>query len=187
MKLSLELIEEIIGYIPDKDLPSCSVIAKSWTRPCQKRLFRVVKIYQDSNLRRWLDKISPVNVELLGYIRVLTYAEYPLTMMGQILQVPHTTGTFREYYPSLGQLRSFTLRLFPTSSLPQPLEIFSAFQYTLSDITLENSSTAISTFVALLNYFPNLMNLGVRNIECCEGDEPIPSLSRLGFKKLSIT
>jgi hypothetical protein len=182
MNLPLELLEETLDYLPKSHLCSCSLVAKFWTRPCQKRLFKVVDI-DHKNLQRWLNGVSPANVELLGRIRVLTYRERLAT---EYLVTGPVQHTLREYLPSFRMLRSLTLNTRRKSPLPQPLEMFSAFQYTLLDITLADYSITKSEFVALVNYFPNLMHLHLRYIKYLEEDKSIPPLSRLHFKYLRV-
>ena len=184
MKLPLELLDEIIGHMPTWYLRhSCSHVTRSWTRLCQKRLFKVVNIHP-RNLQKWLDNISPNNVELLGHVRVLSYAEYWAYAMDVIGPAHHT---LREYFPSFHQLRHFTLSSPHIPSSPQQLEVFSTFQHSLSEISLASCSATKSAFVTLINYFPNLIRLHLRHINYDKEDEPIPPLSRLHFKKLCVS
>lgn len=183
MKLPLELLDEIIDQLPVLYLPHpCSLVARSWTRLCQKRMFKVVNIHP-GNLEKWLDTISPANHELLGYVRVLCYAEY---WAYQMKMIGPAYITLREYLPSFRQLRYFSLSSPYISASPQELDLFSAFQNTLSDISLSSCTVAESTFVILINYFPNLIRLHLRHIGYSKGAEPIPPPSRLHFKKLCV-
>ena len=185
MKLPPELLDEIIGQIPRRHLlHSCSFVTKSWTYLCQRHLFKTVKIHP-GNLQKWLDNISPANAELLGHVRVLSYVQswvYPKRVIGP------ADHTLREYFPSFRQLRHFNLNsTFSHVSSPlQQLDLSSAFQHTLSDISLAGCSTTKSAFVTLINYFPNLIRLHLRHINYHKEDEPVPPLSRLHLKKLSV-
>jgi hypothetical protein len=181
MKLPMELLDEILDYIATLSLRSCSLVTKSWTSPCQKRLFKDVEIHP-GNLQRWLDDISPENVELLGCVHALTYKEYVSPKSGTTGPAHHA---LREYLPSFRTLRHLILHSH-ISSLPQPLEICSAFQNTLSDITLVFCSITKCEFVALVNYFPNLMHLHLRYIKYLKEDKSIPPLSRLHFKNIRV-
>ena len=181
MKVPPELLDSIIGYVPRSSLHSCSLVTRSWTGLCQRRLFQEVRICP-RNSQQWLDKISPANVELLGYVRMLSYINQG---GGTLIGPAHYA--LREYFPSFRQLRRLILDFSHTWSLPQGLEIFSAFRHTLSIIGLVNCVTTESTFIALLNYFPNLMQLAFFQCECCREDKLLPPLSRLAFKKLIFT
>lgn len=184
MKLPPELLNEVIGHLPTGHLHSCSLVAKSWVYPCQKRLFKVINIHP-GNLRGWLDIISPADVELLGYVRILSYnaEEYWINSMNAIGPPHHA---LREYLPSFRQLRHFILTSLRISWSPQQLELFSAFRHTLSDISMARCGATKSDFVTLINYFPNLIHLYLREVEYYKEDEPIPPLSRPRLKRLSI-
>lgn len=185
MKVPLELVEEIIGYIPKSDLRSCSLVTKSWSNLCRKHLFEAVDIHP-GNSERWLDGISPANVELLECVRALTYSEYSPILRNSIWPAYHT---LREYSPSFRRLSRLTLCFShispPTFSLW--LEVFSTFQHTLSHITLGDCTTTKRIFVTLINFFPNLVRLDVHHIEYYKEDKPIPPLVRPGFKRLCVT
>lgn len=183
MKLPPELIDEIIGHLPPDDkesLQNCSLVTKSWIRPSQKRLFEVVDIRQQ-NLQSWLDTISPTNLELLGHVRRLSYKEYPEGAVEPAHQA------LRDHLPSLHQLRHFTLLFARISSHPQQIGLFSAFQHTLSGISLVGCGVTKNAFVTLVNYFPNLTSLYLYGLGYNRDDEPTPPLSRTLFKKLYIT
>ena len=74
MDLPQELIDKITCNLAS-DIPSlhsCSLVAKSWIHPSRRWLFKDVLISAYSH-QRWLDRISPANVELLRNIRSFTY------------------------------------------------------------------------------------------------------------------
>ena len=180
--LPLELIDEIIGHLPQGDkqsLRNCSLVAKSWINPSQRRLFNTVEIDR-SNLQSWLDNISSANAILLGHVRHLRYKEYP---KGEI-EPAHRA--LRDYFPSFRQLNHLTLLFAHVSLRSLRIELFSAFQHSLSTISLGCSITK-HAFVTLINYFPNLAHLYLYGLDCRKSSGPTPSLSRLLFKSLYIT
>jgi hypothetical protein len=171
MELPQELIDEIIGHLPKccpRYLQVCSLVAKSWTHPSQKRLFEDIDM-SSRDLRSWLKNISPTDVELLGHIHSLSY------LMPQWIGPLHRN--LRDYLPSFQQLRY--LKLSGTIPLlPQQIEIFSAFQHTLSEISLSYGDVTIKGLIALINYFPNLARLHLSYLRYDKEDGPFPPLSR---------
>ena len=102
VELPLDLVDEIIMHLPPGDMDSlqnCSLVAKSWTYYCQKRLFEIMDLNQRS-LPLWLDNISPTNDTLLGHVRQLS-CHYP---WGEIEPV-HCR--LRDYFPSFCNLTIF--------------------------------------------------------------------------------
>jgi len=186
MELPSELIDEIVGHIPPDDkraFRNCSLVAKSWIYPSQRRLFEVVWIYPE-NLRLWLNTISPRSVTLLGHVRFLAYRQrervaYRGARTGELVQC-----ALRDYLPSFRQLRSFTLSLAHVApSLPE-MELFFAFQHTLSDITLSGCSTTTNALITIINYFPNLIHLRLYDLDHHKEDEPTIPLARPHLEKL---
>lgn len=185
MKLPLELVEEIISYVPKTHIRlHCSRVAKSWSRLCQRRLFKTVDIHP-RKLRSWLNKISPTNTELLGYVRTLTYVGYSLYSGTGEIEQPRIP--LHDYFPSFRQLRSFNLSSIRVPLYSEKIELFSAFKYTLSTISLSGCCTTKNAFVTLINHFPNLAYLNLRDLDYHKEDEPATPLSRSLFKRLHVT
>ena len=73
MNLPQELLEEILSHLPLEDeqgkqsLQKCSLVAKSWVNPSQRRLFETVEI-QDKTLNLWLDDIPSTALMSSGTI-----------------------------------------------------------------------------------------------------------------------
>ena len=183
IELPQELIYEIISHLPKyypKCTRACSLVARSWTRPSQERLFEEVDIYE-RNLQSWLRNVSPTNVELLGHVRSLSYI---MNAVSRKTEPPHRA--LRDYLPSFRQLRHLVLSA-PVPLLPQRIEIFSAFQHTLLHISLSNSSVTIGALITVINYFPNLASLDLNSLHYDKEDGSIPPLLRPPPEKLSIT
>ena len=182
MNLPFELVDEIIDHLPEDDkqsLRNCSLVAKSWIDPSQRRLFHRVDIAR-SNLQSWLDNISPSNAILLGHVRYLWFEEYH---KGEI-EPAHRA--LRDYFPSFCQLRGLALHSAHISLESLRIELFSAFQHSLSTISLGCSITK-DAFVTLINYFPSLAHIHLHGLDYPTNSGPTPSLSRLLFKSLYIT
>jgi len=181
MQLPQELIDKIVSYLPEH-VGTYSLIAKSWVRPTQKRLFEVVVIHEDPGLRSWLETVSPTNVELLGHVRSLTYVMDP----DPPATIKPLHDALRDYLPSFHQLRCLKLFAY-TTLLPQQIETFSPFQHTLSHVTLSIGSVTIRALITLINYFPNLVSLCFSGNRCDKEDGPFPPLSRPLFKDLLVS
>lgn len=61
-------------------------------------------------------------------------------------------------------------------TIPEHLELFSAFQHTLSSLSLIALSITWSTFVALVGYFPNLRALAIIGTSLRVDDRPVPHI-----------
>ena len=192
MNLPQELLDEILSYLPSEDrqgqqsLASCSLVSKSWTNPSRRHLFNAANI-REKSLQSWRDTISPANHELLQHIRALSYvtdakglpSNYPLEYRIDILQ---------DYLPSLHRLQRLSLFSMRISSEISPkLEILSAFQYTLSQLSLDHCDVTISALVALINYFPNLAHLDLAFLFHVADRNPTPSLSRPRMSRLCLS
>ena len=184
MKLPQELVDEIIGYLPwhhPEYIRACSLVATSWLRPSQKRLFEEIRI-QKQNLPSWLKNISPKNVELLGHVRSLSYVTPSEVSQGMIGPLHRTLCG---YLPSFRQLRRLTLSA-PIPLPHQQIEIFSAFQNTLFHISLSNHTITVKAFITLINYFSNLESLHLNALRYGKEGGPFPPLRRRLLKKLSV-
>lgn len=185
MQLPQELIDKIINHLDTNDkqsLRNCSLVATSWTHTSRKRLFRSVEI-PSCKLQSWQNNISPEN-ELLQHTRVLCYHESDKGCNGKAMPVHET---FHDYLRSFCKLEHFTLYSSGILLSPQQIESFSAFQITLSGITLQNCSGTEDGLVTLINYFPNLTHLNIYGLWCSPREGPTPPLSQhVHLKKLDI-
>lgn len=181
-----ELLGEIINHLPSHDqksLRNCSLVAKSWIYPARRRLFEYISIGGDSDrLRSWLNTISPTNVGLLQHVRRLDC---------QIPDVPDllhgsgdTVDLFRDYPPSLSRLQHLLLWSGCLASLTQ-IWTPSAFQNSLSSLSLWGCRVSAGMLVTFLNYFPNLARLDLVAITHNPDGQRIPPLSRM-LQKLTV-
>ena len=182
MHLPPELLDEIINHLPDNTryLRNCSLVAKSWVYPSQRRLFDTVDVLGDSDLRSWVRTISPTKAGVLQHVRSLhcQVAESPSS--------PHPSIDFlRDYSHSFRQLERLTLY---AGFLPPLTRIgtYSAFQHTLSYLSVQCCLATTNGLVTLINYFPNLAHLDLSEICHWEDNQPTPPLSR-PLQKLSLT
>ncbi|KAF9645195.1 hypothetical protein BDM02DRAFT_687955 [Thelephora ganbajun] len=181
MHLPEELLDEIFGHLPPDDrqsLQNCSLVAKSWLQPSRRLLFARIFI-RPATYQSWLDNISPTNTGLLRHARSLKY----LVGGGGC-----GVSLLRDHLPSFFQLQqlafSFT-NIEPT--ICDHLEWLSAFQHTLSSLSLTQVSITWSAFVALIGYFPNLRDLHLSEMSLQVDDRPIPPLPHALRGRLSIT
>jgi len=179
MHLPQELLDKIIDYLPFypwEYIRNCSLVAKSRVRPCQRRLFEFVWIYE-RNLRSWLDNISPTNVELMGHIRLLSYNVSNVTPRGEVIEPGRRLYYLRNFLPLFRQLRSFIwfsapfrgslgklkyFLLFNTPSLtfacgiPMSQPTCSSLFSTASPTSQASASTASPTTLPMNRSFPFL-------------------------------
>ncbi|KAF9648097.1 hypothetical protein BDM02DRAFT_3115866 [Thelephora ganbajun] len=177
MPLPLELIDEIIRYLV-YDIPSlcsCSLVAKTWMHLCRKWLFKDVTITRGIQ-QRWLDRISPTNVELLCNVRSFTYTHDPNVWNGVKL---HRIDSLYHYFSAFSHLEALKLcSIFLGPDVPQQIGLHSVFLPTLTSLTIRRSHVTSSALITLINYFPSLINLDLRSIGHAADLSPVPPLSR---------
>jgi len=162
------------------------LVAKSWTNPSRRRLFKTVNI-RETTLRSWLDTIPPANDELLQHVRSLYYVTETVAWCNGEQPV-HRIDVLQDYLPSLHQLQHLTLSSIHISSdISQKVEMFSAFQHTLSRLSLIHCNITISALVTLINCFSNLDHLGLKYLLHEVDGEPPSSLSRPLIRNLQIS
>jgi len=183
MDLPPELLDKIISHLPDDKiyLQNCSLVAKSWVYPSQRRLFNVVCVWGDTELKSWSDAISPTNVGVLQHVRSLTckIADTPGSCYSPL-------DFLRDYSPSFRQLERLTLLSGFLPSLDTQMNTYSAFQHTLSYLSLQRCIATASGLAALVNYFPNLAHLDLSELFHWGVSQPTHPLSR-PLQKLTVT
>ena len=196
MDFPQELVDEILSYLSlgdkqdQQSLRNCSLVAKSWINPSQRRLFETVLITV-ANRQLWLKNISPANIELLRHVRFLSITGCE-THESLIFPVKRTEiDDLYDYFPSFHQLHTIKLsHPYISSDIPERMEMFSPCQQSLSSLILVKASLPWCSFIALIDYFPNLGNLELRGISFRVSDRNPPHLSRplrgrLGFHSSS--
>lgn len=182
MELPPELLDDIISYIPPDDyqsLQNCSLVAKPWVYPSRRRIFKTVNLRRVTRQELWLATISPTNVEVLQHVR---------SLICRIADAPDSprpsADPLRDYLPSFDHLERLT---FFSGFLPSLTQIgtYSAFQHTLSCISLQYCRATASALVALVDYFPNLTHLDLSKISLWVDDQPALPFSR-PLQKLTI-
>ena len=192
MNLPQELLEEILSYLPPEDvqdqqsLANCSLVSKSWTNPSRRHLFKTVDI-REKSLQPWRDTISPANHELLQHIQALLYITDAKTW--RTGRPPaYRIYVLQDYLPFLHRLQHLSLfSVQIPSDISPKLEIFSAFQYTLSHLSLVDCDVSISALVTLINYFPSLDHLDLSSFRRNTDGMPTPSLSRPRMSRLHLS
>ena len=177
MHLPEELLDEIFSHVALEDrrtLRNCSLVSKSWLNPSRRLLFSSISIDIASTYRLWLKNIAPTNVELLRCIRSLEYSAQKIGTSYPGIGV----YALRDYFPSLSQLKRLAFRnmaIEPT--IPDNLGMFSAFQHSISSLTLARGSINWSTFVTVVGHFSHLRHLEVRRVLFRMDDRTIPRIS----------
>ena len=188
MSLPQELIDKIFSHLSldePQTLRNCSLVAKSWVYPSQKKLFETVCI-SSSTHSSWADRISPANIELLLHVRSITYT---LDMASQFHFPAYRIDSISDYLPSFHNLESLILSSIDLRSkldISQQVRNFSAFQHTLASLSLWGCSISSGALTTVVNYFPNLAGLQLRAPIYRPAPEPVPLLSRPLRGRLSI-
>ena len=160
-----------------QSLKSCSLVAKSWIDPSRRRLFETVLI-SNTDRRLWLDKISPTNTELLRHVRSLFYVGYYPRDHKPFPKYTDTDDLY-PYFPSFRQLDDIIISDARISSdIPEQIEMFSSCQQALSSLALSTVSLQWRSFIALIDYFPNLRNLELQCLSFEDENRNPPPLSR---------
>ena len=148
MTLPPELVDEILVYLQHdkRALRNCSLVAQSWTYLSQKRLFISINLTPEIHKARQ-EFASPTSAEVLQHVRTLT-----------CLRIRSFGVLHSDYFRSLHRLQNLALRDIPRIESNTP-NLFIAFQDTLSSLVLYHVYLTWSTFVALVDYFPNLREL----------------------------
>ena len=175
--LPQEIFYQIISYLSldDKEsLRNCSLVARSWRRASQRRLFESAKIPL-GNLGSWLR----------GSVYGLSRYTRQLTCYKEKVVTPWPTEE------SLGILSEFQLEHLTLCSaivlFPLQIDSFSVFKQSLSSMTLSGCDVKKSVLVSLIEYFPKLERLCLEELFCSSRYEENPlSLSRDPLKKLRI-
>jgi hypothetical protein len=179
MNLPLELLDEILSYLPpnNQSLRNCSLVARSWLHPSRKHLFENLFI-QDTDRQSWLDNISPTNTELLQHVRSFCFATS--NPWGRVPPLEYIDiDDLYVYFPSFPQLHTINLsNTHISSDIPERIEMFSPCQQVLSSLTLIDASLPWRSFVALIDYFPNLRHLELLDLSFEDENRNPPPLSR---------
>ena len=178
-----ELLDEIIGYLPqDKRLlRNYSLVARSWTYPCQSRLLETIERLFESTLWQRLDKTSPGNVEVLHCVRSLyLYIDVSLRERSEALAHFH-----HNEFPLFPRLRHMVLHYCRRPLVSPQLGVALAPQNTLEYLSLRDCRVTISALVALINHFPNLAEVQLISLIHEVNHEPTTSFTR-PLVKLSI-
>jgi hypothetical protein len=64
-----ELIDEIIDNVPQSSLPSCSLVAKRWRRPSQRRVLSTILFSSEDKVNRWCTDIPRDSEGISSYVR----------------------------------------------------------------------------------------------------------------------
>ena len=181
MSFPQELVDEILSHLPVHDkqnhsLRNCSLVAKSWIDPSRRRLFETVLI-GERNRRSWLDKISPSNIELLRHVRSLCLVGSD--PWGRDSPKYTDIEDLYVYFPSFCQLH--TIELTETHippNIPERIEMFFPCQHVLSSLILATVFLPWRSFIALIDYFPNLRDLELSSLSFEDDNINSPPLSR---------
>ena len=148
MILPPELVDEILIHLrhDNQALRNCSLIAKSWAYPSQKLLYARVRI-TPSTYQTWQRIASPTSANLLRHVHSLN-----------CLQFQSLHDLQEDYLQSFHRLQRLALHDVDNVK-PDTVDLFSAFQNTLSSLYLFRVSLTLDAFIKLLCYLPKLREL----------------------------
>lgn len=176
MHLPRELLDEIFSHLPSdggRSLKICSLVSKSWLEPSQRLLFSNISI-DVITYQPWLDNISPGNTGLLRHVRSLAYFLQRYGIYDSRCRI----FALRDYFPSFRNLQDLTFRNMGIEpAIGSNLEMFSAFQYTLSSLRFIRVSIVWNTLVPLIGFFPHLRILGIHDSQIQVENRPIPQIN----------
>ena len=173
-----EILDKVLENIPSDEggqptLIACALVATWWTGPSQRRLFSSVEIYE-GNYQRWMDGVvlPRPKAHLLGYVRSLCHFHGT-----ELRDLAQESG---EYLSALRNVHSLMLVNTWVKYVSEDnfRTCFSAFRETLTHLSLENFPTSFNTFVALVDYFPNITSLQLCSLQLEPDEGSVPSLSR---------
>jgi len=167
-----EVLDKILEHIPTytegrQTLIACALVATWWAGPSQRRLFSSVSI-DENNHQRWVNgvvqSVSRTHCRNTG-------TECP---MRDLAQVPGGC------VPLLRNTHILTLSNIRVEHIGanQFRVCFSAFRETLTCLSLRRIAASFGTFVALVDYFPNITTLRVHSFVPEPEEGPVPTLSR---------
>jgi len=137
-----------------------------------------------SLLQSLRNTIPPEDVELLHHVRSWSYIADTRDNCGGWYFI----HVFRSYSPSLHQLRHLSLSsVCLPLSIPQEVGIFSAFQHTLSRLSLTSCDFVVDTLISFINYFLNLNRLDLTRPLPVVDVKPVRPLSRPLLGQLHIS
>jgi len=122
--------------------------------------------------------LTGFKTRLLGYVRSLqhcrgVYAEVKYCMRN----LPQDHG---EHFSALCNLRTLMLFNIVIEHIGEAglRTCFSTFRETLTSLALQKFLVPFSSFVTLVDYFPNIRNLQLRSFTLGSDTSPVPTLSR---------
>ena len=186
--LSKVLFNEILSHMNIDTLKKCSVVEKSWTEPCQLRLFESVGVgvgVSSGRFRSLQGYISKKRDALLPCARKLTWEG----LFEEPEQIePAEPSDLRDFLRIFTRLEHFQLKSSHIPFRPCELEPFSVFKDTLSCITLLDCHVSERALLAFTDYFTNLDHLylstPIRTVDIGSGG---PSYSPRRLRKLTIS
>ena len=182
--LPCKLLDEIVSHLPRDDkesLRNFSLVAGSWTRPSQRRLFETIGPLSAETLWSNLNDGSPNNIKVFSYVRSLSVKIdlSPQQPSDALVRPPHHGS------PLFPHLRRMVMHYGSPSAFPQ-LGMTLASQNTLEYLSLIFCRISISKLVTLINNFPNLVRIKLGNLGHEVDNEPISPLAR-PLQKLSVS
>lgn len=171
-RLPPELVESVISFVyinekntKMKDLKSCSLVARSWSRASQKYILRDITIPSFDSLSKWVSEID-LKTEIPSLVRKLTLrGNGNVTRWSSPVLLPKPDP----HLAAFRNLECLTLQEFHLHSgikhAKPILEWFTFFWGRLKSLYLESCLLSPNAFQSILHNFPHLDDLSINN-EC---------------------
>ena len=184
MTLPPEILDKILKRISankeQQTLMACALVATWWTGPSQRRLFSSVEVRQ-RNFELWMNGVvfSGSKAHLLKHVRSLSHSRGP-SIRGVKYRMSELLRDSGEYLSALLNLHSLTLHNIRVERIGKEglHTCFSAFRESLTSLSLVSPTMSVSAFVALVDFFPNMVTLQLHAFVPEADEGPVPSLSR---------
>lgn len=165
--LAQELIDEIIDNVPRQDMPSSSLVARSWRRKSQKRNFEHV-LFMFDNLDLWEFNIPQDLDGIPSYVR---HVRFKFTHFSHL-----EPGTLSRVLKSFGSMVSLAI---DNTNLPPPEELavpLSLGEFgNITRLILVYVVDPLSVITSFIFSFPNLRELITYHLDLWP-DEPFPTI-----------
>ena len=155
MKLSQELIDEIIGHLSTKfDLKSASLIGRAWTRRSQQKLFRRV-VLTPSDLVPWFCRTEETAAAMAPWITEVelegdTWSSMPWAQPSILIRLMESRASSPIQHLTIAP---FNMEQFEKTSL---VKCFEPIAESLRSLNLRYIKTCAPALTFLVSMFPNL-------------------------------
>jgi hypothetical protein len=158
-----ELIDAIIGNVPQSSLPSCSLVAKRWRRTSQQRLLSTILFSSEDRVNRWCTDIPRDGIP--SYVRCLKIEDICYWDGPALLS------------RTLETLSSLTTLSMNDAKIPDELPGHISrgeFGKGITALYLHDTYCTLATVTSMILSLPDLKKLSIQDCHFMSG-EPLPT------------